>query len=291
MTRPLHRWTDEELIFLKNEYPSKGLVFCAYHLNMKHSQIRTKASYIGIKQDKSSDFFKDWQSRAAKSKIGKKRPGHAIIISSLHKEGRLYKFVSTSEEISVFMKNWHKNNEHPKGFSGHKHSDSTKEIMSDKSKQTWENMSEENRDKMSLRASINGQKMTMNRANASWKCGWREIGGKRNYYRSRWEANYGMYLQWLKENKQIIEWEHEPETFWFEGIKRGCMSYLPDFRVIESNGSIAYHEVKGWMDDRSKTKIKRMAKYHPNIKLIVIDSKCYKSLAKTMKPIITEWEK
>ena len=40
-------------------------------------------------------------------------------------------------------------------------------------------------------------------------------------------------LEWLKKNKQIKKWEHEPETFWFEGIMRGCRSYLPDFRVTE----------------------------------------------------------
>jgi hypothetical protein len=44
------------------------------------------------------------------------------------------------------------------------------------------------------------------------------------------------------------------------------------------------------MDDRSKTKIKRMAKYHPNVKLIVIDSKGYAALKKTMQPIIKDWE-
>jgi len=44
------------------------------------------------------------------------------------------------------------------------------------------------------------------------------------------------------------------------------------------------------MDDRSKTKIKRMAKYHPTVKLIVIDSKAYASIKKIMQPIIKDWE-
>jgi hypothetical protein len=44
------------------------------------------------------------------------------------------------------------------------------------------------------------------------------------------------------------------------------------------------------MDDRSKTKIKRMAKYHPTIKLLVIDAKAYKAIKKVMQPIIKEWE-
>lgn len=124
----------------------------------------------------------------------------------------------------------------------------------------------------------------------TWKAAWREIGGQRNYFRSAWEANYARYLEWLKGRGLIVSWKHEPETFWFEAIKRGCRSYLPDFVVVERDGSFVYHEVKGWMDDRSKTKIKRMAKYHPAVKLIVIDSKNYKAIAKTVSRMIPGWE-
>jgi hypothetical protein len=180
---------------------------------------------------------------------------------------------------------------HQKGMLGKHHSQETKEVMSQHSKNMWLNMSEEKRNAYSLRGSILGRKQTMNRVNASWKAGWREIGAERKYYRSRWEANYARYLEWLKVNKQITDWKHEPKTFWFEGIKRGCMSYLPDFGVQELNESESYHEVKGWMDDKSKTKIKRMAKYHPKVKLLVIDGKSYKLLAKQLLNLINGWEK
>ena len=122
------------------------------------------------------------------------------------------------------------------------------------------------------------------------KSGWREIGEKRKYYRSRWEANYARYLEWLKSIGEIYGWEHEPETFWFDGVRRGCVSYLPDFRIYEKSGAVVYHEVKGWMDPKSITKIKRMAKYHPSVKLIVIDQKAYKSLAKQVSGLIKGWE-
>lgn len=124
----------------------------------------------------------------------------------------------------------------------------------------------------------------------TWTQEWREIGGKRKYFRSRWEANYARYLQWLKERGEIIDWEHEPKTFWFEGIKRGCVSYLPDFLVLEKNGSESYHEVKGWMDGRSATKLKRMKKYYPDVRLIVIGRKEYNSIKRTMQTIIKDWE-
>ena len=123
----------------------------------------------------------------------------------------------------------------------------------------------------------------------TFKSAWHIIGGKRNYYRSSWEANYAYYLEWLKQKKQIVDWEHETDTFWFILIKRGVRSYLPDFKITNTDGSIEYHEVKGRMDAKSATKIKRMAKYYPKIKLEVIDSKAYRSIEKTMKSIIKEW--
>ncbi len=125
---------------------------------------------------------------------------------------------------------------------------------------------------------------------SSWKQGWRTIGGIKKYYRSKWEANYAYYLEFLKNNGEIIKWEHEPETFWFEGVKRGVMSYLPDFRIRKKDSSLEYHEVKGWLDPRSKTKIKRMKKYHPHITIILIDQEWFKNNNKQMKSIIQGWE-
>jgi len=135
-----------------------------------------------------------------------------------------------------------------------------------------------------------GTLATNARENCSWKAGWREIGGKRKYFRSKWEANYARYLEWLKEHNQIKEWQHENKTFWFEGIKRGCRSYLPDFEVENNNGTIEYHEVKGWYDDRSKTKVKRMAKYYPEVKLIIIFQKQYNEIKNKVGRLINGWE-
>jgi len=94
----------------------------------------------------------------------------------------------------------------------------------------------------------------------------------------------------LKQNGKRKEWFHERDVFWFEGIKRGCVSYLPDFKVINFDDSFEYHEVKGWMDDRSVTKIKRMAKYHPHVKLIVIAKKEYTEIKNKLGKVIQDWE-
>ena len=133
-------------------------------------------------------------------------------------------------------------------------------------------------------------KYANHRITSTWKAAWREFGGKRHFYRSKWEANYGRYLEFLKLQNKIKNWLHEPDVFWFDGIMRGCVSYLPDFKIVNIDDSIEYHEVKGWMDDRSSTKIKRMAKYFPEIKLIVIREKQYKEILCKLSPLIAGWE-
>ena len=88
----------------------------------------------------------------------------------------------------------------------------------------------------------------------------------------------------------IKDWAHEPTTFWFEGIKRGVVSYKPDFLVIHNNGAEEYVEVKGFMDAKSKTKINRMRIYHPQVKLRVIGADWFKQNNKALKVLIRDWD-
>lgn len=120
-------------------------------------------------------------------------------------------------------------------------------------------------------------------------------GGKRadlgnQYFRSRWEANYARYLNWLIDQKQIASWQFEPDTFEFEPIKRGNRFYTPDFKVFDLDGSHSYHEIKGYMDSDSATKLRRMAKYFPQEKLVLIDKPVYQGIARTMAPLLPNWE-
>lgn len=84
-------WTKEQIEFLKLNYPIYGKLSCANKLNKKESSIRTKASELGLRIDKKSDFFKDFQNKAAKSKIGKKRPNHSLLMKSRYLEGKIFK--------------------------------------------------------------------------------------------------------------------------------------------------------------------------------------------------------
>lgn len=176
---------------------------------------------------------------------------------------------------------------------GRSHSDETKARLAEASANAWANKTEEQkvaRTRKTLETKLERGIYATPRAGTTWKAAWRDIGGKRKYYRSRWEANYARYLEWLKSQSLIADWSHEPEVFWFDGIKRGSVSYLPDFKVHNTDGSVEYHEVKGWMDSRSKTKIRRMAKYHPNVKLLVIREKQYREIKNKVAGLVPGWE-
>jgi hypothetical protein len=196
---------------------------------------------------------------------------------------------------SESRKRWFQENDHPRGMKGKKHSDETRRRLSETSKAANLFISDEERSERIMKALRTRRKnsagcLAPKVKRGTWDAGWREIGGKRNYYRSRWEANYGRYLQWLKERGHIADWKHEPETFWFEAIKRGVRSYLPDFRVWENDGSSALHEVKGWMDQRSRTTLKRMAKYYPDQKIVLIDGNQYRAIRLKVMRLVPGWE-
>lgn len=183
---------------------------------------------------------------------------------------------------------WHQTHDHPRGMLGKNHAKETCDEMS-RSRMGRKVLAATTLKMMKTKLARYGTTSPATK-HGSWKSAWREIGGRRIYARSRWEANYARYLEWLKVNGQIKEWEHEPETFWFEGIRRGTCSYLPDFRVTENNGAVAFHEVKGWFDARSKTKIKRMAKYHPTVSLRIIAAPWFKENGRKLSGIIPNWE-
>jgi hypothetical protein len=122
------------------------------------------------------------------------------------------------------------------------------------------------------------------------KGGWLEISGRRIYMKSIWERNYARYLELLKVNGEIFDWDYEPKVFVFEGIKFGTRTYKPDFLISYPDGRRHWHEVKGWMNSVSMTKLKRMAKYFPNEVIVVVDGSTYRPLSRQMRDIIPGWE-
>ncbi len=286
-------WTDEFLSVFSDAYVKYGKKWCIDNLGLTDGQVRAKASRLGLKAAGVSEAWKKKQIEHSKILTGRKRPEQAEVILRNHRNGLLKKTDEQRKKIGEKTKKWIKEKGHPKGSLGLVHSEKTRKILSEKVLAYLERQTEEEsaqRVMKILKTKFEKGTFVNNTKRGTWKAGWREIGGKRKYFRSKWEANYARYLQWLKEKNQIIEWQHEPKTFWFDGIKRGCVSYLPDFLIICNNGKEEYHEVKGWMDDRSKTKISRMEKYYPDVKLVVIATKEYNSIKKKAAPMISDWE-
>lgn len=190
-------------------------------------------------------------------------------------------------------KKWIEENGHPRGMLGKHHSESFKKEMSQRVKAIWRDPnskqnSEEYKQKQSDHMSKLQASGKLNNNYSRTKSGWFIIGGKKHFYRSSWEVDIASYYEFLKTKKEIKEWEYEADVFWFDKIKRGVRSYKPDFKITNNDGSIYYVEVKGWMDSKSKTKIKRMAIYHPSVKLEIIDQNRYYAIRKNAS-IIPGW--
>lgn len=126
---------------------------------------------------------------------------------------------------------------------------------------------------------------------------WANVGGQKCYFKSLFERRYACLLEILKRGKQIKGWQYEPKRFRFfgpnipKGLKGktvGATVYTPDFKVIELNGSITYHETKGYLDNRDIAKMRCFKTYYPDERLVFVingmpQGKTAKSRAKKFK--------
>lgn len=222
---------------------------------------------------------------------GRKRPEHSVLMKRYAKEGRLSIMGAKSENdkqiISERNKKWIKENGHPRGMLGKSHTTNAKKLAGERAMAMWSNPnskvnSDEHRQMLSDRATRQHANGFLNQNYSRTKMGKYNINEKLIFFRSSWEANYALYLDFLVKQGQIKGWQFEVDTFWFEKTRRGVRSYKPDFKVTNTNDSVEYHEVKGWMDAKSKTKIKRMAKYYPKVKLVVIEQDSYRDIKKKL---------
>lgn len=184
---------------------------------------------------------------------------------------------------------------HPRGALGMKHSEASKLKMASAIKKAWADPeSKFNSEAHKQQAS---DRMVQRIANGEMNAGYsRTRGGKRAdlncmYFRSAWEANYARYLNHLKSIGEISGWLYEAKTFVFTEIQRGTRAYTPDFKVL-TDGGHEWHEVKGWMDQKSKEKLALMKQFFPDEKLLVIDAIWFRSANKSDFHInLAGWEK
>jgi hypothetical protein len=290
-------WTQSELEKLKLLYSNpQGLDrdVAAKELGRSIHSIACKAEEIGITSERGKAIKTEKACRnisSAQKQRWATNPGFGV---ADYMKGKPNGFFGKKHSEAVknaqseMAKEWHSKNEHPRGMLGKHHSVDSREAISKGHKGKKRDPASTLKQCKTRVAKFG--KLALNKPHGSWKSGWRIIAGRNIYARSRWEANYARYLEFLKKHKEIKEWEHEPETFWFDKIKRGCRSYLPDFRVTLNDGSTEYHEVKGWVDARSITKAKRMKKYHPTVKIVTLGADWYKSNRIKLSGLIPEWE-
>jgi hypothetical protein len=118
--------------------------------------------------------------------------------------------------------------------------------------------------------------------------------GKRDYLgglyvRSSWEANVAQWLNLRIENGEIDRWEYEIDLFEFP-VKRGSKFYTPDFKVWVTEKRYHYIEVKGYMDQPSRTKLRRMALHFPQEEVRVVGRTEYREIEREFRHLLPNWE-
>lgn len=280
MASKIRPWTNDEIEELKSAYKGAtlsrdvGLGGFAEKVGRNKANVCRKARALGL------------------TNIARKR---VAILKSEPKYGR-----EGSDELrcrqSECAKKRIADNGHPRGAAGMKHTPESKKKMVEATRKAWTDPnskfnSEENRQ---MKSDLMIQRVASGKMRGGGYS--RGAGGRREdlgglYLRSSWEANYARYLNWMKKQKQILEWEYEVHTFVFEKIKRGTRAYTPDFKITYANGKHEWHEVKGWMDPKSVTRLKRMKKYFPEEKVIVIDKMWFRvARVQGIASLVPGWE-
>lgn len=87
-------------------------------------------------------------------------------------------------------------------------------------------------------------------------------------YHSKKEAEYAMELDSLLHQMKIASWSGQEKLIIDVNGLHICDAIV-DFRVVHSDGTIEYVEVKGYATDVWKLKRKLIAAVHPDIKYTV----------------------
>ncbi len=98
-----------------------------------------------------------------------------------------------------------------------------------------------------------------------------EFNGRTYHFRSKFEYNWALYLEFLKETGEIKYWTYEPDIFYFPNEKTAPVQYTPDFKLwvhnpgMPDDGQFYYQECKGYHDGSTNKKFQRMYKHFPHI--------------------------
>jgi hypothetical protein len=97
-------------------------------------------------------------------------------------------------------------------------------------------------------------------------------------------------LNWSIALGLVLRWKYEDLTFEFP-VPKGSKFYTPDFHVWLPNGESEFHEIKGYMDAKSKTKLGRMQTHYPQHHIKVIGKVEYAAVRDSVAALIPHWER
>ena len=304
VTRADHAWTQADDDNLRANYQDATYAALSVQLNRSVGSIRNRRYRLDLDRKRidwgadEEGALREWYARREGQstrlsdlarQLGRSRIALALKASELGltERHRSHDDMAKSR-MSAAQTQWLKTNGHPRGFLGGRHTDQAKALVGLASKRNWESVTDEEREARIVKGNRSrierytreGASFVFSRNTYS-----RTNGGRREdldncYFRSSWEANYARYLRAMKTAGMIADWVYEPDRFIFHGVTRGALSYTPDFRVTGLDGAIVYHEIKGWMDSASKTRLKRIAQYYPTVTVLVIGKDEYMEIAR-----------
>jgi hypothetical protein len=279
---------------------------CIKLFGLSDGAIRTQAWKLGLRLDRTTIFYKQGQENARIARTGIKKPKQSkwmkkncrYVRSFISPEGKAESLKAMQDAVKA---------EHPRGYLNHKHGPETLRKLSKASKRGWANMTKEKLIIRTIRNNITKLKngtwtnpKNMSNPYSRTKSGKRiDLDGQ--FFRSATEANYARFLNLFK-----INWEYEFRTFEFHDIIRGIRFYTPDFYLPDED---VWIEVKGWMDDKSVTRLKRFKKYYPkefnrltivtesqktrrkSAEIGIINIEPFEEIRKKFSLIIPDWER
>lgn len=295
-------WLEKEDRLLKENIQLK-IVELAEIIGRSEASIRQRKYILGLKSNKfplfteeEKSIIKEWYTKedgVDLEELSKFLHRPKTSISKIARDMGLTRYGNYTikerkkrKESIVTQKNFNDIEHIRARFKGHRHSEESKQKMSERRKIFYSNIPKEVLYERVKRGVETKRKRGIfnTTSNAYSRC----KGGFRidlqHYFRSSWEANVARIF-----NYKNIKWKYETKRFDFTEENQSVLSYQPDFYLPEVD---IWVEVKGWMDEKSKIRLELFKKYYPeeNKKLLLIDSKFYYKLEKIYKPIITNWE-
>lgn len=82
------------------------------------------------------------------------------------------------------------------------------------------------------------------------------------FYRSSWESNFHRYIKYL-EPATDLKYESVTYSFFEFGIRRGQVTYTPDFLLTYPDGTAMLVEIKGFFSPQDVTKLRRFKRFYP----------------------------